>query len=375
MTLEALVERDKIALAADWMELAAILSRRKTASRADLIRSLSVLEDSQHGVVQLEELIDSEHTGEELEEEILQSDSELWASDVREELATRLASIGQAYPFRIDASGMDWLLTYHPEEDRHDHLFYSCCLLITARRYGLLTCEVPQMDRIMQIIAYLVAGRIVDGTAYWFGYPRPDGTGKMAEAIAEVLRRMGFDSPTLAPPLWSLGEENDEGVDLIAWRNFGDGLPARLVVYGQVASGKNWEDKSVVRYTDSTIPIWFGAFGQRYYIPAMFIPWQQYIAIGSSRGRNFRQRVLEMSVKQEKIFGVTIDRGRIAELASHATRTGNDDEDAWVDQLVTWRSSVLASLQAQLCCYLDDLRLPLVRQLVHADAPNNAVGS
>ena len=244
MTLEALVDKDKIALAADSMELAAIVNSRQTSSRADLVRSLAVLDEPEHKLVQIEELIDGEQTGEELEEEILQSESEGWVSDVREELATRLASLEEAYPFEIVGSGTNWLLIYRPQPDRHDHLLYSCCLLITARRYGLITCDVPQMDKIMQIIAYLVAGRIVEGTAYWFGYPRPDGTGKMAEAVGEVLRRMGFDEPALDPPIWSLGDENDEGIDIVAWRNFGDGLPSRLVVYGQVASGKNWEGKS-----------------------------------------------------------------------------------------------------------------------------------
>jgi hypothetical protein len=347
MTLEALLDKDKIALAADWIELAAIISYRQSSSRADLVRSLSVLDEPEHGVIQLEDLLDNEQgeNDEELEEEILQSESELWASDVREELGTRSASLGEAYPFEIISSGSDWLLAYRPQADRHDHLLYSCCLIITARRYGLINCDVPQMDRIMQIIAYLVAGRIVEGTAYWFGYPRPDGTGKMAEAVEEALRRMGFDAPALAPPIWSLGDENDDGIDIVAWRNFGDGLPARLVVYGQVASGKNWEGKSVTQYTESTIPIWFGAYGQRYYVPAMFVPWPQYVTVQASRGRGFRQRVLETSIRHEKVFGVTVDRGRIAELASQTTSTGNNDEDTWVEQLTEWRSSVLTRLQ------------------------------
>ena len=199
----------------------------------------------------------------------------------------------------------------------------------------------------MQMIAYLVAGRIISGTAYWFGYPRPDGTGKMAEAVRKVLSRMGFiNAADLTPPPWSIGQENDEGIDIIAWRNFGDGLPARLVVYGQVASGKNWEGKSVTQYTESTIPSWFGAYGQKYYVPAMFIPWQQYISAESSRERSFRERVLDLSLKHEKIYGLTVDRGRIAELASVATSTGNDDEEVWIGQLNEWRSNVISRLQS-----------------------------
>ena len=348
MTLEALIDTDKIALAADWMELAAMTSSRQTSSPADLVRSLSALQEPEHELVNLT-IIDTketnEETNEELEEEILQSKSELWVSDIREELGTRLATLGEAYPFKIVASGSAWCLIHEDQPERHDHLFYSCCLIITARRYGLITCIVPDMDRILQIIAYLVSARIVNGTAYWFGYPRPDDTGKMIDAVKELLRRMGFGQLAITPPIWSVGSENDDGVDVVAWKTFGDGLPARLVVYGQVASGKNWEGKSVTHHTDSTFRHWVGDYGQRYYFPAMFIPWQQYLEVQPTRDRSFRQRVLDMSIKKEKIFGLTVDRGRIAELATRTTRTGNDDEAAYIEQLLTWRSSVLTELR------------------------------
>jgi hypothetical protein len=349
MTLEALPDKDKIALAADWMELAAILNSRRTSSPADLVRSLAILDEPEHGVVSLDGLIDGQEDDdglddEKLEEEIIQSASEQWASDVREELGTRATSLSDAYPFQITGSGTDWLLRYQPQPERHDHLFYSCCLLITARRYSLITRDVPNMDKMMQIIAYLVAGRLVEGTSYWFGWPRPDDTNQMVAAIEEVLKRMGFSELLLAPPVWSVGDEKDEGIDIVAWKNFGDGLPARIVLYGQVASGKNWEGKSVTQYTESTIPIWFGAYGQRWYVPAMFVPWPQYLMVEARNGRGFRQRVVETSIKHEKVFGVTVDRGRIAELASEKTSTGNDDEDKWVKDLTEWRSAVLTTL-------------------------------
>ena len=342
MTIEALTNADKIALAADWVELTAMLSFRQTSSKADLVRSLSILEESEHELVDLI-IINAEDTSEELEEEILQSKSELWASDVREELATRRADLGEAYPFGIVDAGSTWRLVYQYEADRHDHLFYSCCLLITARRHGLIRYEVPEMDRILQIIAYLVAGRIVEGTAYWFGYPRPDHTGKMADAVKKLLRCIGFDSHALGPPVWSVGTENDGGIDVVAWKNFGDSLPSRLVVYGQVASGRNWEDKPVDRYV-SVFRSWLGDYGQEHYIPAIFIPWQQYVHEERTRDRDFRQRVIELSIRREKTLGLTVDRGRIAELATRTTSTGNGDEAEWISYLLDWRSKVLETL-------------------------------
>ncbi|HEY7419990.1 MAG TPA: hypothetical protein VH593_32730, partial [Ktedonobacteraceae bacterium] len=267
-----------------------MLSFRQSCSKADLVRSLSILDEHEHDLVDLV-IVNDEDTHEVLEEEILQSKSELWASDVREELATRSAGLAEAYPFGIIDTGSTWRLVYQGQQDRHDHLFYSCCLLITAGRHGLIRHQVPEMDKILQVIAYLVAGQIVDGAAYWFGYPRPDHTA-MKDAVKELLRRIGFDSPTLVTPLWSIGRENDSGIDVVAWRNFSDCLPSRVVVYGQVASGKNWEDKPVDRYVP-VFQAWLGDYGQQYYLPAIFIPWQQYVHAESTRGHSFRQRVLE----------------------------------------------------------------------------------
>lgn len=344
MTLEALTDKDKVALAADWVETAAMISHRQTFSSADLEKSFSLLEEEDHGLVNLSREAGIEDFDESVEEEIVQSRTESWVADVREELSTRQSALGDAYPFRIVDAGAKWRLTLKYSHEQPGHLLYTCCLIITAYRHGFVTEPIPEVEKIMQVMAYLVAGTIVGGSAYWFGYPRPDDTGKMLAAVKELLRRMGYGSPTLNAPVWSIGTENDEGVDIVAWNDFGDGIPARMVLYGQVASGKNWEQKSVVEDVEARFRNWLSNFGQRFYIPAMFIPWQQYLDVQSSRDRGFRQRVFEISIKSEKKFGLTIDRGRIAELASKAIWTGNDDESDYLDQLASWRTKVLEVL-------------------------------
>ena len=35
----------------------------------------------------------------------------------------------------------------------------------------------------------------------------------------------------------------DGGVDVVAWHDFPDGLPGKLLLFGACASGKDWEDK------------------------------------------------------------------------------------------------------------------------------------
>lgn len=342
MTLEAVGDTARIALSADWIELAALISSRQSASSAELIRSRAALEEDEHGLVALE----NDDFPELLEEEILGSAAELWASDVLEELSERSNSLGSSYPFRLHrAAGDSWRLDYQTQDERHDHLLYVCCLLITARRYGLVLHGLSEMDKVLQIVAYLVAGRLVAGESYWFGYPRPDHS-NMRDAVQLLLERMGFSRPSVVPPVWSIGTENDGGIDIVAWRNFGDKLPSRIVLYGQVASGKNWEGKPVTKDSDSTWPSWVGDYGQRYYLPAMFVPWPQYVTVEAAGGRSFRERVEDIALRNEKTYGVTVDRGRIAELAGLAVFTGNDDEYELVSYLSDWLTRTMALLSA-----------------------------
>lgn len=343
MTLEAINDIDRIALSADWVELAALRSPRGAASSADLVRSRAALVENEHERVVLG--FDNGQGEEELEEEILESTAEEWVSDVREELAIRIQTLGESYPFQIRSTGQAWRLTLVEAPTRHDHLLYICCLLVTARRYGLVVRQLSEMDKVIQIVAYLVAGKIVQGDSFWFGYPRPDST-TMRAAVEKLLEQMGFESPAIVPPMWSIGAENDGGVDIVAWKNFGDGLSSRLVVYGQVASGKNWEGKPVSNDVEATFKHWLGDYGQRYYLPAMFIPWPQYVTVEASRERSFRQRVTEISVKQEKLFGLTVDRGRIAELAGSVIVGRNGDEETLINYLREWRTRAIAMLAA-----------------------------
>jgi hypothetical protein len=340
MTLEALTNTRKIALAADWLEIAAVMSSRSSSSSADLARSLAVIEDDEHARISIEP-----DSGEVLEEEILNHEGEQWISDVREEIFIRSTSLGDSYPFNLIGNGRAWRVEHVADGGRHDHLFYLCCLIITARRHRLVLVDFDEMDKVLQVVAYLVAGRLVQGEAYWFGHPRPDST-RMKEAVEVMLNRMGFDAPAVVPPIWSIGRENDDGVDLVAWRNFGDRLASRIVLYGQVASGKNWEDKPVARHVEATFHGWLRDYAQKYFVPAMFIAWPQYISVEAGGGRTFRQRVLEIAVKNERHLGLTIDRGRIAELAGPSVGEGKADEPPLFSYLTQWRDDAIQKLTA-----------------------------
>ena len=319
MTLSAVESRSKIALAADWCELFAIHSSRKVCSYADLKKSIENLEEDWESPEILEP---SENNGleyEDLDEKILDEPNEEWVGDVRAELDYRRRSLDGNYPFTLEGSER-WILTSSHDPDYISHLVYRSMLFATGMRFGLLT-PIPDIDRAVQIASTLVAGRIVDGEAVWFGWPRPDGT-KFQSAMESWLERLGEKIP-LTPPSWTTGAEKDEGIDIIAWRSFGDAIAPRLILFGQVASGRNnWENKSVKAYLDARIDSWLGEYMQKSVIPAMFVPWPQYIEVDAkTRNRtapekkDFRAWCASEARLREKTLGLLIDRVRAAELA------------------------------------------------------------
>ena len=50
----------------------------------------------------------------------------------------------------------------------------------------------------------------------------------------------------------------DDRVDVFAWREQRDGLPGFLLAAAQVATGRDWKDKSILSHIDHAFPLrWF----------------------------------------------------------------------------------------------------------------------
>ncbi len=96
----------------------------------------------------------------------------------------------------------------------------------------------------------------MNGRAWSFGYPRPDGSGfhkKLAE-IWGVLRDGRLQTAAGAPE-----KPKDDQIDVFAARLHPDGLPGFPLAAGQVATGKDWREKSLRHHLEKVFPQrWFG---------------------------------------------------------------------------------------------------------------------
>src|SRR5947209_4503970 len=90
-------ESDTRSALADWMELQALIDSRLRATSGTLSNVLDIPEE---GFEEHELIVDPE-TGDELEVEILGERRSALIANVFEELASRQAMLGSAYPFEV----------------------------------------------------------------------------------------------------------------------------------------------------------------------------------------------------------------------------------------------------------------------------------
>ena len=102
--------------------------------------------------------------------------------------------------------------------------------------------EIPRIRELFQYFATAALATEIQGRAWSFGFPRPDGSG-FVDKLKEIWRVLadGRVEPQVGAPKYV----KDDQVDVFAARLHPDGLPGFLLAAAQVATGKNVGDKSL----------------------------------------------------------------------------------------------------------------------------------
>ncbi|MBN1936034.1 MAG: hypothetical protein JW934_15300 [Anaerolineae bacterium] len=196
---------------ADWLELSTISSPNGSASQGHLERILRQ--------AALYELADNE----EIERQII---------DVFSELEQRTNAAQDAYPFNLDNQGSLKLKSSNWE----DFIVYIFCLCLS---YFPLR-ETREGPRLFERISCLAAKRYLQGEAIGFGSPRRELPSSFEEAITEICKKIGEGGGYKAQPVL---DRKDDTLDIVAWKDFTDRRPSKLLMFGQCGAGRNWADK------------------------------------------------------------------------------------------------------------------------------------
>jgi hypothetical protein len=248
------VHRTKVA---DWLELKAISSPDGRVGFGTLISATALSEEEQP----------QDMADEDIKEDAL-------VLSAQAEITRRLKNIGNDYPFRIDDTGR--AMQFIAPVSKVGSVYLFCLFLSHAFDRTImpktLAPRVTNKTRdLFQACATVAAGGYVQGPSVSFGFPRPDGEAFL-KALHRVYKLFGDGKPRKKPRAAAAKKIKDNGIDIIAWRRSIDNLPCTLYLIGQVASGSDWEGKSVKPDQEHFHKYWFDVIPGSQPSDAMFMP-------------------------------------------------------------------------------------------------------
>jgi hypothetical protein len=278
---------------ADWCELNAFMAEDRAFSFGDLERTLN-----QSAVF---------NTQQDVEEKL---------SEVAFELEARVIAAGEGYAFTFDGNNIE----LHADED--DYYPYLFCLFLSYFGWQQPAGAVVFPARMFERLSSVAARRFVQGEAIRFAAPREgDVPVPFREAVDYICQRFG-EGMGLQPTDEPVGQ--DDTLDIVAWRDFPDRLPGKLLLFGQCAAGANWEEKISDLQARDFCDAWMEQAPSSTLLKALFVPHR----IESDKWRL-------RTIKAKLIF----DRCRIAYLVHHPDHLPNPE--AYME----WCRTTLAAQQ------------------------------
>jgi hypothetical protein len=303
-------------------------------------------------------------TGEIIEREILEPDSDDAITRTYEEIEYRHRLCGDAYPFEVEYddrgnlySGYYRIMRKFEHEVRRNepYIFYLLGLLETGIRDGLVSVQRSdtthhELGRLFQIAACLAMGGYLRGDVVWFGFPRPERDAFLP-ALKRAFLRIGSHKVLEKAPAGYPQHLKDAGVDILGWLDFADGRGSRMLVFGQVASGYDWSHKTLLGCLPKFCN-WFMPPPPAHIKPALLIPFPIHHQLEESSEEAWTDQAEGAVLYQASDFGVIFDRFRVARFAARACAFP-EEERARIDGfgevagLIEWLNGILRELREE----------------------------
>lgn len=248
--------------AADYLELAAF-------SSVDCMALVSELAN-QAGIGAATDYAD-------LDEEMQSGEEDLTTSTVAR-IEFRRESLGSAaYPFNLDSRGE--VLKCHLDNDCLGHTAYILSLVLSNLKAlsPILNAsdlhpddrEVERLRKFFQYFATAALAAELHGSAWSFGFPRPDGSGFLKK-LEEIWLKLG--DGLVQPQPGAPQKPKDDQVDVFAARLHPDSLPGFPLAVAQVATGADAGGKSLKGHICAFKSRWFATQPVTEFWPYLIVP-------------------------------------------------------------------------------------------------------
>lgn len=320
---------------ADWLELKAVSSPDGRVGFGTLISGVAMSENEQENNIADEDAQDDR-----------------LVLEAQNEIARRLKNVGEYYPFRIDARGS--AMEFVAPQTLAGSAYLFCLFLSHAFDRSIipktLAPRVTSKTRdLFQACATVAAGGFVTGPAMSFGFPRPDGS-SFIKALHRVYKAFGDGTPRRKPRAAAARAIKDNGIDIVAWRRSIDNLPCTLYLIGQVASGADWENKSVIPDRKHFHLYWFTSVPASQPHDAMFMPFALE-PDDPQDGTSYDDLLKDYMQSVGYRYGTLFYRDRIARYLADGDRCVSEGEIAIerhqdLPKMVRWVNSYATTLRA-----------------------------
>ena len=248
--------------AADYLELTAFFSDDATALVSDLANQAGIGAADDHA---------------DLDEEMHGGEEDLVSSTVTR-IENRRETLGSSgYPFELDTRGE--ILACNLNQGSLGHAAYILSLVlsnlgpVSPILFGSrLHPDDPEIRRLRAFFQYFATAALaseIQGSAWSFGFPRPDGTGFL-DKLEQTWRTLGDGSVERQPG--APGQPKDDRVDVFAARPQPDRLPGFLLAAAQVATGADARDKSLKGHLGAFKSRWFARQPVTEFLVYMVVP-------------------------------------------------------------------------------------------------------
>lgn len=245
--------------AADFLELAAFFAEDGFVRTSDVANEASIGADEEPS---------------DLEDEMKDGLEEM-KSEVIQRIESRHEVLGSAYPFWLDPNGD--ILTYEPVGESLGKAAYVLSLVLSNLHSPVLSNsrlipekeEIPGLRRLFQYLSTAALAAEIQGVAWSFDSPRPDGSSFLGK-LKEIWST--FEDGTVSRQPGAPERPKDDKVDVFAARLHPDRQPGFLLAVAQVATGKDWKDKSLLGHLDVFKQRWFADSPATRFIPYMIVP-------------------------------------------------------------------------------------------------------
>lgn len=225
---------------------------------ADCVEIIA-LKQGQVSKIEIAELLNFGSDGDIQLREIEEDETESFTDDAWKEIERRIGYCGSnRYPFCINTSGN--LVEF--KNDRSDYEYLYLYLLI-ATRLNMQEHKINSgidgtllLEKISEKVAANYLGE--RSSSFLFGTSSNEAWARsFGDRVESLCAALGEGDGFSPKDDYLNNAIKDDGLDVVAWKNFSDNGKAKLIAFGQCKTGTNWKNTLESLNTSGFVKRWF----------------------------------------------------------------------------------------------------------------------